>query len=147
MSQALPFSNGMNLNKIGKLGEDIAVRFLTKRDFSIYDRNYLKKQGEIDIIAIKAGVYHFIEVKAVSREIINDKPVKGDFVEPEENMHRNKIKRLINSIEIFLKSDHVSYGTIRNDFKFDLFVVYIDEKKKKACVKFLEDLALSEERF
>ena len=132
----------MNLNKIGKLGEDITVKFLKKRDFEICDRNYLKKQGEIDIVALKAGVYHFIEVKAVSREIINDKPIKGDFVEPEENMHINKIKRLINSIEIYMQSNNVSYAT----FKFDLCVVYIDEKHKKACVRFLEDLPLSVER-
>ena len=128
----------MNLNKIGKLGEDIAVKFLMKHHFSIYDRNYFKKQGEIDIIAIKAGIYHFIEVKAVSREIINDKPIKGDFVEPEENMHRNKIRRLVNSIKIFLASNNVSYATS----KFDLCVIYVDEKKKKACVRFFEDLPL-----
>ncbi|MFA6463521.1 MAG: YraN family protein [Candidatus Paceibacterota bacterium] len=154
------------MNKIGKLGEDIAVRFLKKRGFSVLSRNYLKKQGEIDIVATKAGIYHFIEVKAVSREIINNRPIKGDFVEPEENMHRNKIRRLRNSIEIYLQSNHVSpqghflfsksqdskenkvaLTTYINGYKFDLCVIYIDESKKKACVKFLEDLPLSVERF
>lgn len=129
----------MNLNKIGKLGEDIAVGFLKERGFQVLNRNYIKKQGEIDVVAKKAGLYHFVEIKAVSREIINNKPIKGDFVEPEENMHRDKIRRLKNSIEIFLQSEHVAHET----FRFDLFVVYVDEKKKKACVRFLEDLALN----
>ena len=128
----------MYLNKIGKLGEDIAVRFLKQKGFEILNRNYLKKQGEIDIVATKAGIYHFVEVKAVSREIINNKPIKGDFVEPEENMHRDKVRRLRNSIEIFLQSEKVS----RETFSFDLCVIYVDEKKKVACVRFLEDLAL-----
>ena len=129
----------MNLNRIGKLGEDIAVRFLKEKGFTVSNRNYLKKQGEIDIVAIKAGIYHFVEVKAVSREIVNNRPIKGDFLEPEENMHRDKIRRLRNSIEIFLQSEHVAHET----FKFDLCVVYVDEKNKKACVKFFEDLPLS----
>ncbi|MEI8338071.1 MAG: YraN family protein [bacterium] len=133
----------MNLNKIGQLGEDITVKFLIEKGFKVSGRNYLKKQGEIDIIAIKAGIHHFIEVKAVSREIINNKPIKGDFVEPEENMHMNKIRRLRNSIEIYLQSNNVP----RETFIFDLCVVYVDERRKKACVKFLEDLALEVVRF
>ena len=39
--------------KIGQLGEDIACKFLMKHEFSILERNYTKKWGEIDIIAIK----------------------------------------------------------------------------------------------
>lgn len=137
----------MNLNRIGKLGEDIASSYLKRHGFEVLNRNYLKKQGEIDIVAKKADSYHFVEVKAVSREIINNMPIKGDFIEPEENMHRNKIKRLINSIEIFLSDKHVSCATPEGGFKFDLCVVYVDLKKKKACVKFLEDLPLSTENF
>ena len=39
--------------KIGEIGENIAVKFLVKHDFSILDRNYTKKWGEIDIVAEK----------------------------------------------------------------------------------------------
>ena len=39
--------------KIGKIGEDIAAKFLMKHGFSVLDRNYTKKWGEIDIIAQK----------------------------------------------------------------------------------------------
>ena len=39
--------------KIGELGENIAVKFLEKHDFFILDRNYTKKWGEIDIISEK----------------------------------------------------------------------------------------------
>ena len=53
--------------KIGNLGEDIGCKFLVKRGFSIKDRNYRKKWGEIDIVVEKDAVLHFIEVKTVSR--------------------------------------------------------------------------------
>ena len=39
-----------------------------KRGFKIIERNYLKKWGEIDIVAVKNRKYYFVEVKTVSRE-------------------------------------------------------------------------------
>ncbi len=50
--------------KIGELGENIAVKFLTKKGFFISERNYTKKWGEIDIIAEKNNKLYFIEVKS-----------------------------------------------------------------------------------
>ncbi len=133
----------MNLNKIGKLGEDIVVRFLKRKGFKVINRNYLIKQGELDIVAIKTGIYHFIEVKAVSREIADNRPIKGNLLEPEENMHRNKVIRLINTIEVFSRLNGVSHEKTC----FDMCAVYIDINNKKACIRFWEDLPLSVERF
>ena len=48
---------------IGDCGEDFAVRVLTEAGYCILERNYTVKYGEIDIIAMKDGVLHFIEVK------------------------------------------------------------------------------------
>ncbi len=48
---------------LGDLGEDLACKFLLKKDFVIIERNYLRKWGEIDIIAKKNAKIHFIEVK------------------------------------------------------------------------------------
>ena len=48
---------------IGDHGEEFAAGVLTDKGYSIIDRNYRTKVGEIDIIAVKDGVLHFIEVK------------------------------------------------------------------------------------
>ena len=56
-----------NSQKIGQLGEDIACKFLMKHGFSILERNYTKKWGEIDVIAEKGKKLYFVEVKSVSR--------------------------------------------------------------------------------
>ncbi|MBV9159572.1 MAG: YraN family protein [Candidatus Kaiserbacteria bacterium] len=53
---------------IGDMGESIAAQYLERKGFRIIDRNYLKPWGEIDIIAEKSGIIHFVEVKM---ELIN----------------------------------------------------------------------------
>ena len=58
--------NRTNKRKIGDIGENIACMFLVKRGFKVIGRNYLKKWGEIDIIAEKQGILHFVEVKSVT---------------------------------------------------------------------------------
>ncbi len=52
--------------KTGRLGEAVAVNFLVNKGFSIIERNYQTKIGEIDIIAEKDNVVFFIEVKSTA---------------------------------------------------------------------------------
>jgi putative endonuclease len=49
--------------KIGKSGEDAAVRFLKKNGYKILEQNYRTQLGEIDIIARDRQTIVFIEVK------------------------------------------------------------------------------------
>ena len=55
-------------NKVGKLGEDAVCKYLENDGFLIEERNFLKKWGEIDVIASRQGRTHFIEVKSISCE-------------------------------------------------------------------------------
>ena len=47
----------------GALGEEIAVRYLRRKKYSIIQRNYRCRFGEIDIIARRKKVLVFVEVK------------------------------------------------------------------------------------
>jgi putative endonuclease len=52
---------------LGKIGEDVAVRYLLKRGFSIIERNFRKKYGEIDIVAKAPDkTLVFVEVKTMA---------------------------------------------------------------------------------
>ena len=132
--------------KIGEIGENIAVKFLVKHGFSILDRNYTKKWGEIDIIAEKANKLYFIEVKSVSRETLNTFIPKSydDSDEryqhrPEDNMHPWKLKRMSRTIQTYLLSKNVSDD---KEWQVDLLVVYLCQKERKARVKVVSDIIL-----
>ncbi len=52
--------------KIGLAGENEAELFLVKQRFTIVERNFSSKLGEIDLIAQKREKLHFIEVKSIT---------------------------------------------------------------------------------
>lgn len=47
----------------GEAGESAAARYLENAGYKILERNWRVKAGEVDIIAGKDGVIHFVEVK------------------------------------------------------------------------------------
>lgn len=76
----------------GKAFENRAVEYLKLNDFQIIEVNYFaKKLGEIDIIAMKNDVYHFVEVKS------------GKSFEAIYNITSQKLYKIYRSIELYLK--------------------------------------------
>jgi len=86
----------MNTREIGNIAEDRAARFLENNGYEIIDRNFYTKFGEIDIIAKKDNVLHFIEVKSGKnfKSIYNITPIK--------------MKRIIKSIQVYLQKNKVN---------------------------------------
>ena len=116
--------------KTGEIGENIAVKFLVKHGFSILDRNYTKKWGEIDIVAEKNNKIYFIEVKSVSHETSGYRA--------EDNMHPWKLKRLSRAIQTYLLQKDID----DREWQVDLLVVLLSLKDKKARVKMVSDIIL-----
>ncbi|HCF49591.1 MAG TPA: YraN family protein [Syntrophomonas sp.] len=50
-------------NPLGKMGEDLAVKYLEKKGYCIVERNYRTPYGEVDIICSDRGELVFVEVK------------------------------------------------------------------------------------
>lgn len=125
--------------KIGELGEDIACRFLMKHGFSVIERNYTKKWGEIDIIARDKQGIHFIEVKAVSRKGGAVSQETSDRYKPEDNIHPWKVQRLSRVIQTYLLERKVPEN---ENWQFDICAVYLDMIDKKAIVKMSDNIIL-----
>ena len=129
-----------NNQKIGKLGEDIACIYLQKHGFKVLERNYTKKWGEIDIIASKDNKFYFIEVKSVSCETLPDfsQNTHSDMKRPEENMHLWKMKRLSRTVQTYLIHNRIG----DTPWQFDLALVYLCLKDRKARVRMIENVIL-----
>ena len=47
----------------GAWGEDLALRYLTRRGYTLVERNYRTRRGEIDLIVRNEDILVFVEVK------------------------------------------------------------------------------------
>jgi len=80
-------------NDIGKRGEALAAAYFTTKGYIILHQNWRHRNWEVDIIASKSNMLHFIEVKA--RTSIK-------YGHPEENISPKKIRNLIDASEQYL---------------------------------------------
>ena len=109
----------MYLNKeLGKMGEDIAIKYLIKNEYKIISRNFTCKQGEIDIIAKNKEYLVFIEVKTRSS-------IKYGI--PAEAVNETKKKHIWNVAKYFLHKYNLENYLVR----FDVIEVYI---RNKNCI-------------
>ena len=125
-------------NDIGKLGEQTASVWLEKHGFSIIQRNYSKKCGEIDIVARGTDEkVHFVEVKTVSYETRYDlnKAVSHGTLRPEENVHAEKQRKLKNVIQVWL-----SENKYRGLWQIDILAVRLVPNEKYATVYMLDNV-------
>ena len=123
--------------KIGALGESLAANYLKNLGFSMIERNYRKKWGEIDLIVSKDKRVHFIEVKTVSYETKGklEQNVSYGTYRPEENVHFRKLQRLSRAIETWIaEKGHTG------DFQLDVVTVRMVPHEKYAVVDLIENV-------
>ena len=77
----------------GRLGENLAAAYFEQHGFTVLHRNWRHKNWEVDLIATRNGMLHFIEVKTATTLL---------FGHPEEKVNAKKISYLINASEAFL---------------------------------------------
>jgi len=93
-----------NTKQRGEYGENVACAILESFNFHIIERNYLTRYGEIDIIAERKGVIHFIEVKTSY----------GEY-NPAENFHKIKLKRFLKTVKVYCYKHGISDELIEID--------------------------------
>ena len=125
----------------GDFGEKIAAMFLVKRGFSILERNYSRRCGEIDIVTEKDRKIYFIEVKTlfsdlVSYETFLMKHNQCNFCLPEENINLLKINKIIKTAEYYLAENCLK----DREVQFDAVSVVVGTNKKWYHTKYIENI-------
>ena len=79
--------------KTGIRGEHLAVEYLEQNQYKILHRNWRKRHWEVDIIASKEEILHFIEVKTKT---------SNNHGFPEEAVTKRKFKYLVAAAAVYL---------------------------------------------
>ena len=72
--------------RLGDLGEEVAVNYLKKKGYKILKRQFKSKFGEIDIIVSKGESLVLVEVKTRK---------SNEFGVPEEAVNERKLEKII----------------------------------------------------
>ena len=114
-------------NNLGKYGEELARLYLQERTFIVLHCNWKHSYYEIDIIASKENVLHFIEVKTRR---------SSHFGMPEESVDTKKLEKLMNAAEEYLYL-HPEWKQVQ----YDVLSISIGGDNKAAFF-FIEDVYL-----
>ena len=101
----------MNTKERGNRGEERAASYLISKGFSIIERNWRTKGGEIDIIAYKNDILVFVEVKTLPNGTM-------DMIQRELNYQKRQ--RIIKTSKRFLLK-HREYNN--SYVRFDVIVI------------------------
>ncbi len=116
-------------NFIGKIGEKIARKFFLIRGYQILEKNYKKRNFEIDLIVKKKNEIHFIEVKTV---------IFPSKILPQELMKIKKIKKIKKGSAFFLLEKGLNQEKYKPQIDFLGITLFPSEKKAK--IKWLKNL-------
>ena len=115
--------------RLGKYGEELAVRYLQKHGYRILERNFKARYGELDIICVKDNVLVFVEVKTRIGE---------KFGKPEESVTSHKLRELIKTAEYYL----VLHPNFRGNIRIDLVAIQLSKGNVLLDMKHIKNITM-----
>ncbi len=117
---------GLSKRQIGAIGEDLAAAAMEESGYTIIERNFRCRYGEIDVIARMGDTIVFVEVKTRRNRCCGF---------PEESVDYRKQRKLRFLAEYYLAKN---YHLPRN-FRFDVYAVRLDKINRLESVRVLEN--------
>ncbi len=97
----------MHTRARGNIAEEHGCEYLRLQGYRIIDRNIYNRFGEIDIIAIKDNVIHFVEVKSAQT-----------YEQAVNNITSSKLQKLNRTIQTYLQQKRLNL-----DYCIDALIV------------------------
>ena len=113
-------------NDFGKLGEDLAVDYLTSKGYKILERNWHNIHKEIDIIAKDGEELVIVEVKARQTD---------EYGEPDIAVTKQKQRNLISAANSYIFRNRMDIET-----RFDIISIVF--KDGEPVIEHVEDAFL-----
>lgn len=119
-------------NKVqGKIGEEMAAKYLIEKGFQMIEANYSTKFGEIDLIAVKNDILHFVEVKLKTGDL---------FGTPEEMIGLNKIGRVRRMAEFYLL-ENPDMAKVYQTYSIDAVCIVVNENGLVERLNYYENVS------
>ncbi len=96
-------------NELGREGEKYAQQYLRGRGFEILDTNWRYGKAELDIVALKNGRLHIVEVKTRTSDY---------FGLPQDFVNKKKIKLLVEAANAYCEAKNLDF-----EIQFDIVSV------------------------
>ena len=113
--------------KLGKFGEETAVKLLKAKGCRILARNFRLKSGELDIVALDGTTIVFAEVKTLR---------ENRFFRPRANLSFRQLKRNYNTGRLYL----LLFGIPDCPCRYDLIEITVDRNKLRKLVSVVHNL-------
>jgi putative endonuclease len=97
-------------NDLGKLGEELAVKYLQEKGYTILQTNWTHQKAEIDIIAQIENTLAIVEVKTRS---------SLDFGLPQDFVNPKKIQLLVKAVDAYVIERDLDI-----DVRFDIIAIH-----------------------
>lgn len=112
-----------NMCQKGRIGESIAISYLTCNGYNVINKNFRKRCGEVDIIAEHEGVLVFIEVKTRFK-----RTGCMTIERPESSINSGKIKRIRRTALYYIKEVGLHPDS---EIRFDVISLEINKNRGK----------------
>ena len=109
---------------IGRRSEELAAQFLQAHGYGVRDRNYLVREGELDIVVERGAQLVIVEVRSATT---------GYLRSPRETVNRKKQLHIVRATEAYLRR----FGLQKREVRFD--VIAVRWKKGEAELEWIQD--------
>jgi putative endonuclease len=101
-------------SSLGRLGEDIAASYLVRNGYTILDRNFKARYGELDIVALQKNTLVCVEVKT---------RINRAYGYPEEAVTPRKLHEVIQTLQLYKQL----HPNLPDSMRIDVIGIILDE--------------------
>ena len=109
--------------ELGKIGENIATKYLIEQNYKIIARNFVCKQGEIDIIASDEAKKEIVFIEVKTR-------TNSKYGKPSEAVNENKQIHIYRATEYYI----YKYNLYNKAIRFDVIEVNLNIEEKNITI-------------
>lgn len=124
-----PPNKNSHKKHLGKIGEDFACEYLLRHHYTIIERNFQKRYGELDIIAIKGKTVIFVEVKTRTGRY---------FGLPEESVTPRKLREVIQTAAYY----KLLHPELPESLQIDVIAIELETDETMKAFRHIENVTL-----